>query len=66
LPDRYVLHAEREEQLTEVGLDVDGITKAAVALARSVGWSRLEPETNAQKTGRSNHYPRIAIRNTGR
>ena len=24
LPDRFVLHAEREEQLAEVGLDVDG------------------------------------------
>jgi 1-deoxy-D-xylulose-5-phosphate synthase len=48
LPDRYILHAEREEQLTEVGLDVDGITKAALSLAMAVGWSPLEPETNAQ------------------
>ena len=30
LPDRYVLHAERDEQLAEVGLDVDGITQAAL------------------------------------
>src|SRR3954468_15350484 len=37
LPDRFVLHAEREEQLAEVGLDVDGITRAALELARSVG-----------------------------
>jgi 1-deoxy-D-xylulose-5-phosphate synthase len=37
LPDHFVLHAEREEQLAEVGLDVDGITQAAVELARSVG-----------------------------
>ena len=29
LPDRFVLHAERDEQLAEVGLDVDGITQAA-------------------------------------
>jgi 1-deoxy-D-xylulose-5-phosphate synthase len=36
LPDRYVLHAEREEQLAEVGLDVDGITLAALELARTV------------------------------
>jgi 1-deoxy-D-xylulose-5-phosphate synthase len=37
LPDRFVLHAEREEQLAEVGLDVDGITRSALDLARSVG-----------------------------
>jgi 1-deoxy-D-xylulose-5-phosphate synthase len=39
LPDRYVLHAERDEQLGEVGLNVDGITQAALALARTTGWS---------------------------
>jgi 1-deoxy-D-xylulose-5-phosphate synthase len=43
LPDRYVLHAERDEQLAEVGLDVEGITKAAIALARTVGLSIPEP-----------------------
>jgi 1-deoxy-D-xylulose-5-phosphate synthase len=37
LPDRFVLHAERDEQLAEVGLDVDGITDSAIALARTVG-----------------------------
>jgi 1-deoxy-D-xylulose-5-phosphate synthase len=37
LPDRYVLHAERDEQLAEVGLDVDGITATALELARTVG-----------------------------
>src|SRR5207237_10540242 len=37
LPDRYVMHAERDEQLAEVGLDVDGITAAALELAKSVG-----------------------------
>ncbi len=37
LPDRFVLHAERDEQLAEVGLDVDGLTRAALDLARSVG-----------------------------
>ena len=42
LPDRYVLHAERDEQLTEVGLDVDGIMRAASALAIAVGWSLQE------------------------
>ena len=34
LPDRYVLHAEREEQLAEVGLDVEGITQAAMDLSQ--------------------------------
>ena len=33
LPDRYVMHAERDEQLAEVGLDVEGITRAALDLA---------------------------------
>ena len=37
LPDRFVMHAEREEQLAEVGLDVDGITAAAIELAKTVG-----------------------------
>ncbi|WP_435017399.1 1-deoxy-D-xylulose-5-phosphate synthase [Tundrisphaera sp. TA3] len=37
LPDRFILHAERDEQLAEVGLDVDGLTAAAVDLARAVG-----------------------------
>jgi 1-deoxy-D-xylulose-5-phosphate synthase len=37
LPDRFILHAERDEQLAEVGLDVDGIAGAALELARAVG-----------------------------
>ena len=37
LPDRFVLHAEREEQLAEVGLDVDGLTASALELAKTVG-----------------------------
>ena len=37
LPDRFVLHAERDEQLAEVGLDVDGIVAAALELARRLG-----------------------------
>jgi 1-deoxy-D-xylulose-5-phosphate synthase len=45
LPDRYVLHAERDEQLAEVGLDVAGITAAALALARTVGWTAPELDT---------------------
>jgi 1-deoxy-D-xylulose-5-phosphate synthase len=39
LPDRFVLHAEREEQLAEVSLDVDGIIRAALELALAMGWS---------------------------
>ena len=46
LPDRYVLHAEREEQLAEVGLDVDSIGRAAKALAIAVGWSLPELKRN--------------------
>jgi Transketolase, C-terminal domain len=49
LPDRYVLHAERDEQLAEVGLDVDGIMRAASALAMAVGWS-LQKFTTSAKT----------------
>jgi 1-deoxy-D-xylulose-5-phosphate synthase len=37
LPDRFIMHAERDEQLAEVGLDVDGITRAALDLARAAG-----------------------------
>ena len=36
LPDRFVLHAERHEQLAEVGLDVDGIVARALELSRSL------------------------------
>ena len=39
LPGRFILHAERDEQLAEVGLDVDGIAAAALELARAVGLS---------------------------
>jgi 1-deoxy-D-xylulose-5-phosphate synthase len=33
------MHAERDEQLAEVGLDVEGVTRSALALARAVGMS---------------------------
>jgi 1-deoxy-D-xylulose-5-phosphate synthase len=46
LPDRYVLHAERDEQLAEVGLDVDGIARSVLALAIGVGWSMQERKTS--------------------
>jgi 1-deoxy-D-xylulose-5-phosphate synthase len=42
LPDRFVMHAERDEQLAEVGLDVAGIVRSAVALAQAVGLSLPE------------------------
>jgi len=45
LADSFVLHAERDEQLAEAGLDLDGITEAALSLARSLGWSLPEPTT---------------------
>ena len=41
LPDRFVMHAERDEQLEEVGLDVDALTRAALELARGVGLPTL-------------------------
>ena len=33
LPDRYVVHAERGEQLAEVGLDAAGIAQACLCMA---------------------------------
>jgi len=44
LPDRFVLHAERDEQLAEVGLDVDGIVRAALESARAAGLAFSEVE----------------------
>ena len=41
LPDRFVMHAERDEQLEEVGLDVDALTRAALELAGTVGLPNL-------------------------
>ena len=37
LPDRFIMHAERDEQLAEVGLDVPGIVRSAIMLAQVVG-----------------------------
>jgi 1-deoxy-D-xylulose-5-phosphate synthase len=48
IPDRYVFHAERDEQLAEVGLDVEGITQAALALARATGWTPRERESDVK------------------
>jgi 1-deoxy-D-xylulose-5-phosphate synthase len=38
LPDRFVLHAERDEQLAEVGLDEQGIYQSALKLAKANGF----------------------------
>jgi 1-deoxy-D-xylulose-5-phosphate synthase len=37
IPDRFVLHAERSEQLAEVGLDVDSMVSTALELAEKLG-----------------------------
>ncbi|MFO0960603.1 MAG: transketolase C-terminal domain-containing protein [Isosphaeraceae bacterium] len=56
LPDRFVMHAERDEQLAEVGLDVDGITKSALELARAVGLPSSDSTAAAVANGDSwNH-----------
>lgn len=44
LPDRFVMHAERDEQLAEVGLDVDGIVAAALEQARIAGLIAADSE----------------------
>jgi 1-deoxy-D-xylulose-5-phosphate synthase len=43
LPDRFIMHAERDEQLAEVGLDAAGIAAAAFEMARRVGLVPTEP-----------------------
>ena len=54
LPDRFVLHAERDEQLAEVGLDVEGIIRSAIALAQTVGLSSLS-ELGVDTDSERNH-----------
>jgi 1-deoxy-D-xylulose-5-phosphate synthase len=50
LPDYFVLHAERDEQLAEVGLDLEGIIRSTISLARSLGWSLPDPGTAEKRT----------------
>lgn len=50
LPDRFILHAERDEQLAEVGLDVEGVVQAALALARETNPARKLPNTHRGKS----------------
>jgi len=52
LADSFILHAERDEQLAEAGLDLDGITEATLALARCVGWSVPGPTTDVAAESR--------------
>jgi len=52
LADNFVFHAERDEQLAEAGLDLSGITEAALALARSVGWSLPQASAEVSAPGR--------------
>jgi 1-deoxy-D-xylulose-5-phosphate synthase len=37
IPDQFIDHAERSEQLAELGLDVDGIVRTALAAAADRG-----------------------------
>jgi 1-deoxy-D-xylulose-5-phosphate synthase len=63
LPDRYVLHAERDEQLAEVGLDVEGITQAALGLAIATGWAHPDHRdagTNGNGNGKAMTKPSSA------
>jgi 1-deoxy-D-xylulose-5-phosphate synthase len=52
LPDCFILHAERDEQLGEVGLDVAGLVRAAVQMARQVGLPVLDDKAGAGRSVR--------------
>jgi 1-deoxy-D-xylulose-5-phosphate synthase len=56
IPDRYIMHAEREEQLGEIGLDVDGITRAATELAQALGLLPIE-KVGAIPTAENGAHP---------
>jgi 1-deoxy-D-xylulose-5-phosphate synthase len=69
LPDRFIMHAERDEQLAEAGLDVESIVRAAVELARSVGLPLhdLVPEVEpVRPNGNGHHSPSPAVAGTGK
>jgi 1-deoxy-D-xylulose-5-phosphate synthase len=69
LPDRFIMHAERDEQLAEAGLDVESIVRAAVEVARSVGLplpdlaSEVEP---VHPNGNGHCSPSPAVAGTGK
>jgi 1-deoxy-D-xylulose-5-phosphate synthase len=56
LPDRFVMHAERDEQLAEVGLDVDGIAASALELARSLGLLPLKTAVDPAAVANGNRW----------
>ena len=69
LPDRFIMHAERDEQLAEAGLDVESIVRAAVEVARSVGLPLhdLAPEVEpVRPNGNGHHSPSPAVAGTGK
>jgi 1-deoxy-D-xylulose-5-phosphate synthase len=37
VPDRWIMHAERQEQLVEMGLDTDSMVSKAIELAERFG-----------------------------
>lgn len=47
VPDRFIEHGERNEQVADLGLDVTGIVKAAKDLARQVNLVNAEPRAFA-------------------
>lgn len=51
IPDRYVLHAERSEQLAEVGLDVKSLVAAALELAEKSGIEAARGAETGKRVG---------------
>ena len=47
VPDRFIEHGERNEQVADLGLDVAGIVKAAKELARQTNLTTAEPRAFA-------------------
>ena len=47
VPDRFIEHGERNEQLADIGLDVAGIVKAAKEMARTNNVVTTEPRAFA-------------------
>lgn len=49
IPDRFIQHAERSEQLAEIGLDVEGLVNAAVEMHQRYGHqSDSKPATSSK------------------
>jgi 1-deoxy-D-xylulose-5-phosphate synthase len=43
IPDRYIEHATREQQLSSIGLDADGIMQSIAVFEQSLSTSKLRP-----------------------